>query len=73
MVKACYYELILKLQIILGANFYIHANNYTLKFFEAVVEKLAHWYTPDMGIMIHQCHTWNRPKCTYIPHKYFYH
>ncbi|EJW75223.1 hypothetical protein WUBG_13870 [Wuchereria bancrofti] len=22
-----------------------------------------------MGIMIHQCHTWKEPKCSYIPHK----
>ncbi|KAI6183977.1 Nucleotid-trans domain-containing protein [Aphelenchoides bicaudatus] len=52
-----------------GANFFIHANNYTLEFFEAMAEKLAHWYAPDMGIMIHQCHTWSRPKCQYISHK----
>ncbi|KAH7727448.1 Protein Y57G11C.31 [Aphelenchoides avenae] len=52
-----------------GANFFIHANEYTLEFFEAVAAKLAHWYTPDMGIMIHQCHTWKRPRCNYIPHK----
>ncbi|KAI6186168.1 Nucleotid-trans domain-containing protein [Aphelenchoides besseyi] len=52
-----------------GANFYIHANNYTLEFFEAVAAKLAHWYAPDMGLMIHQCHTWNRPRCQYISHK----
>uniref|UniRef100_A0A914ZRZ6 Nucleotide-diphospho-sugar transferase domain-containing protein n=1 Tax=Parascaris univalens TaxID=6257 RepID=A0A914ZRZ6_PARUN len=52
-----------------GANFFVHANNDTLRFFEAVARKLAHWYTPDMGIMIHQCHTWIKPKCSYIPHK----
>uniref|UniRef100_A0A0R3RKE2 Nucleotid_trans domain-containing protein n=1 Tax=Elaeophora elaphi TaxID=1147741 RepID=A0A0R3RKE2_9BILA len=52
-----------------GANFFVHANNSTVKFFEAVARKLAHWYTPDMGIMIHQCHTWDKPKCNYIPHK----
>ncbi|KHN71226.1 hypothetical protein Tcan_08113 [Toxocara canis] len=34
-----------------------------------MARKLAHWYTPDMGIMIHQCHTWGKPKCSYIPHK----
>uniref|UniRef100_A0AAF5PX44 Nucleotide-diphospho-sugar transferase domain-containing protein n=2 Tax=Wuchereria bancrofti TaxID=6293 RepID=A0AAF5PX44_WUCBA len=52
-----------------GANFFVRANNSTVKFFEAVARKLAHWYTPDMGIMIHQCHTWKEPKCSYIPHK----
>ncbi|CAD5209737.1 unnamed protein product [Bursaphelenchus okinawaensis] len=52
-----------------GANFFIHANNYTLEFFESMAGKLAHWYAPDMGIMIHQCHTWGRPKCQYISHK----
>ncbi|MCP9261377.1 Nucleotide-diphospho-sugar transferase domain containing protein [Dirofilaria immitis] len=52
-----------------GANFFVHANNRTVKFFEAMAHKLAHWYTPDMGIMIHQCHTWKEPKCSYIPHK----
>ncbi|OZC11763.1 hypothetical protein X798_00943 [Onchocerca flexuosa] len=52
-----------------GANFFVHANNSTVKFFEAMAHKLAHWYTPDMGIMIHQCHTWEEPKCSYIPHK----
>ncbi|KAI1719959.1 nucleotide-diphospho-sugar transferase domain-containing protein [Ditylenchus destructor] len=52
-----------------GANFFISANNYTLEFFEAIARKLAHWYTPDMGIMIHQCHTWARPRCRFIPHK----
>uniref|UniRef100_A0A915DHR3 Nucleotide-diphospho-sugar transferase domain-containing protein n=1 Tax=Ditylenchus dipsaci TaxID=166011 RepID=A0A915DHR3_9BILA len=45
------------------------ANNYTIEFFEAISNKLAHWYAPDMGIMIHQCHTWTRPRCKYIPHK----
>ncbi|VDN05468.1 unnamed protein product [Thelazia callipaeda] len=52
-----------------GANFFVHANNRTVKFFEAIARKLAHWYTPDMGIMIHQCHTWRESKCSYIPHK----
>ncbi|VDM20581.1 unnamed protein product [Wuchereria bancrofti] len=52
-----------------SANFFVRANNSTVKFFEAVARKLAHWYTPDMGIMIHQCHTWKEPKCSYIPHK----
>uniref|UniRef100_A0A914CBN5 Nucleotide-diphospho-sugar transferase domain-containing protein n=1 Tax=Acrobeloides nanus TaxID=290746 RepID=A0A914CBN5_9BILA len=52
-----------------GANFFVHANNYTLEFFEALSAKIAHWYTPDMGIMIHQCHTWGRPTCKYITHK----
>uniref|UniRef100_A0A915Q6P2 Nucleotide-diphospho-sugar transferase domain-containing protein n=1 Tax=Setaria digitata TaxID=48799 RepID=A0A915Q6P2_9BILA len=52
-----------------GANFFVHANNNTVKFFEAIARKLAHWYTPDMGIMIHQCHTWKEPKCSFIPHK----
>ncbi|MFH4976019.1 hypothetical protein AB6A40_002728 [Gnathostoma spinigerum] len=52
-----------------GANFFVHANNYTQAFFEAVARKLAHWYTPDMGVMIHQCHTWGKPNCSYMPHK----
>uniref|UniRef100_A0A0N5BDE1 Nucleotid_trans domain-containing protein n=1 Tax=Strongyloides papillosus TaxID=174720 RepID=A0A0N5BDE1_STREA len=52
-----------------GANFFVRANNGTLKFFQRVADKLAHWYTPDMGIMIHQCHTWGNPKCAFIPHK----
>ncbi|TMS35323.1 hypothetical protein L596_002752 [Steinernema carpocapsae] len=52
-----------------GANFFVHANNKTLEFFEAVASKLSHWYTPDMGIMIHQCHTWGTLNCSYIPHK----
>lgn len=52
-----------------GANFFIRANNDTQYFFERMSEKLAHWYTPDMGIMIHQCHTWKKPICAYIPHK----
>jgi len=37
-----------------GANFYVKANKYTQEFFEAIATKLSHWYTPDMGIMIHQ-------------------
>ena len=37
-----------------GANFYVKANKYTQEFFEAIASKLSHWYTPDMGIMIHQ-------------------
>lgn len=52
-----------------GANFFVRANNDTLKFFEAIARKIAHWYTPDMAVMIHQCHTWKKPKCAYIPHK----
>ncbi|PAV76048.1 hypothetical protein WR25_02857 [Diploscapter pachys] len=52
-----------------GANFFIRANNDTLLFFERMADKLGHWYTPDMGIMIHQCHTWKKPVCAYIPHK----
>uniref|UniRef100_A0A914HCQ5 Nucleotide-diphospho-sugar transferase domain-containing protein n=1 Tax=Globodera rostochiensis TaxID=31243 RepID=A0A914HCQ5_GLORO len=52
-----------------GANFFIRANNQTHAFFEAVADKLAHWYAPDMGIMIHQCNTWETPKCAFIPHK----
>uniref|UniRef100_A0A915M6P8 Nucleotide-diphospho-sugar transferase domain-containing protein n=1 Tax=Meloidogyne javanica TaxID=6303 RepID=A0A915M6P8_MELJA len=51
-----------------GANFYVKANKYTQEFFEAIASKLSHWYTPDMGIMIHQCHTWKTPHCEYIPH-----
>nr|CAD2139246.1 unnamed protein product [Meloidogyne enterolobii] len=51
-----------------GANFYVKANKYTQEFFEAIATKLSHWYTPDMGIMIHQCHTWKTPHCEYIPH-----
>ncbi|CAI4233403.1 unnamed protein product [Auanema sp. JU1783] len=52
-----------------GANFFIRANNETLEFFERLSDKLAHWYTPDMGVMIHQCHTWEKPRCAFIPHK----
>ncbi|GMR36117.1 hypothetical protein PMAYCL1PPCAC_06312 [Pristionchus mayeri] len=52
-----------------GANFFIRASNKTLEFFEGVAEKLGHWYTPDMGIMIHQCHTWGTVRCAYMPHK----
>ncbi|VDL84871.1 unnamed protein product [Nippostrongylus brasiliensis] len=52
-----------------GANFFIRANNDTIKFFERLSEKLAHWYTPDMGVMIHQCHTWGRPRCAYFPYE----
>uniref|UniRef100_A0AC35U5H5 Nucleotid_trans domain-containing protein n=1 Tax=Rhabditophanes sp. KR3021 TaxID=114890 RepID=A0AC35U5H5_9BILA len=52
-----------------GANFFVRSTEDTLKFFERMAEKLAHFYTPDMGIMIHQCHTWGSPKCAYIPHK----
>ncbi|CAJ0576476.1 unnamed protein product, partial [Mesorhabditis spiculigera] len=52
-----------------GANWFIRAGNNTLEFFERLSDKLAHWYTPDMGIMIHQCHTWGSVKCAYIPHK----
>ena len=52
-----------------GANFYVRANEHTLPFFEAIADKLSHWYTPDMGIMIHQCHTWGRPLCKFIPHR----
>lgn len=52
-----------------GANFFVRASNRTLEFFERVSAKLAHWYTPDMGIMIHQCHTWPSVKCAYMPHK----
>ncbi|CAK5081839.1 unnamed protein product [Meloidogyne enterolobii] len=37
-----------------GANFYVKANKYTQEFFEGIANKLSHWYTPDMGIMIHQ-------------------
>ncbi|CAD6196617.1 unnamed protein product [Caenorhabditis auriculariae] len=55
-----------------GANFFIRANNDTLQFFERLSEKLAHWYTPDMGVMIHQCHTWGSPRCAYIPHNIAY-
>ncbi|KAF7638550.1 hypothetical protein Mgra_00001927, partial [Meloidogyne graminicola] len=51
-----------------GANFYVKANKNTEKFFESISTKLSHWYTPDMGIMIHQCHTWKSPLCEYIPH-----
>ncbi|KAL3098184.1 hypothetical protein niasHS_002020 [Heterodera schachtii] len=51
-----------------GATFFIRANNDTRLFFEAVADKLAHWYAPDMGIMIHQCNTWEKPKCAFIPH-----
>ena len=46
-----------------GANFFVRSNSYTLEFFESIAAKLAHWYTPDMGLMIHQCHTWGRPIC----------
>uniref|UniRef100_A0AC34RGR7 Nucleotide-diphospho-sugar transferase domain-containing protein n=3 Tax=Panagrolaimus sp. JU765 TaxID=591449 RepID=A0AC34RGR7_9BILA len=52
-----------------GANFFVKANADTLKFFEAVASKLVDWHTPDMGIMIHQCHTWDKPKCKFISHK----
>lgn len=52
-----------------GANFFVRANNDTLLFFEHLARKLSSWYTPDMGVMIQQCHTWERPKCAYIPHK----
>ncbi|EYC16843.1 hypothetical protein Y032_0032g2527 [Ancylostoma ceylanicum] len=52
-----------------GANFFIRANNDTIKFFERLSDKLAHWYTPDMGVMIHQCHTWGRPRCAYLPYE----
>lgn len=55
-----------------GANFFIRANNDTQLFFESMSEKLAHWYTPDMGIMIQQCHTWKKPVCAYIPHNVVY-
>uniref|UniRef100_A0A1I7XEF7 Nucleotid_trans domain-containing protein n=1 Tax=Heterorhabditis bacteriophora TaxID=37862 RepID=A0A1I7XEF7_HETBA len=34
-----------------GANFFIRANNDTLMFFERLSDKLAHWYTPDMGFL----------------------
>ncbi|VDM69084.1 unnamed protein product, partial [Strongylus vulgaris] len=53
----------------IGANFFIRANNDTIKFFERLSDKLAHWYTPDMGVMIHQCHTWGRPRCAYFPYE----
>ncbi|VDD90935.1 unnamed protein product [Enterobius vermicularis] len=56
-------------QWINGANFFIKADNGTLQFFEYLAKKLKNWYTPDMGVMIHQCHTWEKPKCAYIPHK----
>lgn len=56
--------------IFLGANFFVRANNDTLKFFEAIALKIGHWYTPDMAVMIHQCHTWKKPKCAYMPHKF---
>uniref|UniRef100_A0A158PB84 Nucleotid_trans domain-containing protein n=1 Tax=Angiostrongylus cantonensis TaxID=6313 RepID=A0A158PB84_ANGCA len=46
-----------------GANFFVRANNDTIKFFERLSDKLAHWYIPDMGVMIHQCQTWDRPRC----------
>jgi hypothetical protein len=52
-----------------GANFFVKANNKTLEFFERISAKLEHYYTPDMGIMIHQCHTWKEPKCKFISHK----
>lgn len=52
-----------------GANFFIRASPATVTFFERLSEKLAHWYTPDMGVMIHQCHTWGSPKCAYMPTK----
>ena len=55
--------------MVLGANFFVRANNDTLRFFEAMARKLEDWYTPDMGIMIHQCHTWEKPKCAFIPHR----
>lgn len=59
-------------RVLAGANFFVRASNRTLEFFEAVSAKLAHWYTPDMGIMIHQCHTWPSIKCSYMPHKSFF-
>lgn len=52
-----------------GANWFIRANNETEFFFEKLSEKLAHWYTPDVGVMIHQCNTWDKPRCAYIPYK----
>uniref|UniRef100_A0A914X534 Nucleotide-diphospho-sugar transferase domain-containing protein n=1 Tax=Plectus sambesii TaxID=2011161 RepID=A0A914X534_9BILA len=53
-----------------GANFYVRANNRTLEFFQSMASKLAHWYTPDMAIMIHQCHTWgNQSNCNFMPHR----
>ncbi|KAE9548306.1 hypothetical protein FO519_008482 [Halicephalobus sp. NKZ332] len=52
-----------------GANFFVKANDNTLEFFKAVASKLVDWYTPDMGIMIHQCHTWDKPRCKFISHK----
>uniref|UniRef100_A0A7E5A1N0 Nucleotid_trans domain-containing protein n=1 Tax=Panagrellus redivivus TaxID=6233 RepID=A0A7E5A1N0_PANRE len=52
-----------------GANFFVKATPDTLTFFEAIADKLKFFYTPDMGIMIHQCHTWSSPKCKWIPHK----
>ncbi|CAO4366163.1 unnamed protein product [Caenorhabditis nigoni] len=55
-----------------GANWFIRANNDTQFFFERLSEKLAHWYTPDVGIMIHQCNTWDKPKCAYIPYNVTY-
>ncbi|CAP37710.2 Protein CBG20756 [Caenorhabditis briggsae] len=55
-----------------GANWFIRANNDTQFFFERLSAKLAHWYTPDVGIMIHQCNTWDKPKCAYIPYNVTY-
>lgn len=52
-----------------GANFFVRANNDTLRFFKALARKLNDWYAPDMGIMIQQCQTWSKPKCAYIPHR----
>jgi hypothetical protein len=29
----------------------VKANNDTRVFFEAIAEKIAHWYAPDMGLV----------------------
>uniref|UniRef100_A0A1I7UUH8 Nucleotid_trans domain-containing protein n=1 Tax=Caenorhabditis tropicalis TaxID=1561998 RepID=A0A1I7UUH8_9PELO len=55
-----------------GANWFIRANNETQFFFERLSDKLSYWYTPDVGVMIHQCNTWDKPKCAYIPYNVTY-
>uniref|UniRef100_A0A914WST6 Nucleotide-diphospho-sugar transferase domain-containing protein n=2 Tax=Plectus sambesii TaxID=2011161 RepID=A0A914WST6_9BILA len=55
-------------ELVNGANFFVRANNKSLEFFNAIANKLSHWYAPDMAIMIHQCYTWghNRSKCEFM-------